>query len=127
MALRRASSRLPVALLSDAARGVAPEGVSIMTRQVEWFGLLDFGAGRPGTVGTTYSPARVERVVRAQHKWRFLDATRMQAGLLRDDVREAFEAIWMASEFKAAYDYIDTLTLNLELQGLGWLRVPRQP
>jgi hypothetical protein len=74
-----------------------PEGVSVETRQVEW------------AVNST------DRGLRAQHKWRFLDATRMQGGLLREGVREAFEAIWMAGEWPAAYEYIDTLTLNLDM------------
>ncbi len=48
-------------------------------------------------------------------KWRFLDATHMQAGILRDGVRDAFEAIWTAREYASAYTYIDTLCLNIEL------------
>jgi hypothetical protein len=48
-------------------------------------------------------------------KWRFLDATHMQAGILREGVRDAFEAIWTAREYGAAYTYIDTICLNIEL------------
>jgi len=48
-------------------------------------------------------------------KWRFLDATHMQAGILREGVRDAFGAVWTAREYAAAYAYIDTLCLNIEL------------
>lgn len=87
-----------------------PEGVSVETRQLEWFALDDFGSRTDQRDSN-----RIERATRVQHKWRFLDASRMQGGLLREDVREAFEAIWLAGEWTAAYDYIDTLTLNLEM------------
>lgn len=59
-------------------------------------------------------PISAKKVALHMH-WRLLDATYMLAPVLRLDIHQAFEAIWLAGEYEEAYALIERLCYNADL------------